>query len=53
MVEVVVGPDRICEKDETEKIDTTDLVDDRAVPVLSNPNPIYSSSYCQHMQYNL
>ena len=43
MVEVVVGPDRICEKEETRKLDTTDLVDDRAVPDLSNPNLIYST----------
>ena len=43
MVEAVVGPDEICEKEETKELSTTDLVDDRAVPILSNPNPIYSS----------
>ena len=42
MVEDKVGLDRIFEKEETKETDQTDLVDDRAVPNLSNPNPIHS-----------
>ena len=41
MVEDKVGLDRIFEKEETKEADQTDLVDDRAMPKLSNPNPIH------------
>ena len=44
MVEDEVGLDSIYEKEETKETDHTDIVDDRAVPNLSNPNPIHSSN---------
>ena len=42
MVEDEVGLDIIFEKEETKEANQTDLVDDRAVSKLSNPNPIHS-----------
>ena len=44
MVEVSIGLDRISEKEEVKEIDSPDLVDDRAEPIISNPKPIHSTT---------
>ena len=43
MVEAKIGPNIIFENDEAEESDVSDLVDDRAVPNISVPNPIHST----------
>ena len=45
MVEAKIGPNKIYENDEDEENDVSDLVDDRAVPNISIPNPIHSTQF--------
>ena len=45
MVEAEIVPNCIFENDENEESDVQDLVDDRAVPIISIPFQIHSSKF--------